>query len=311
MEPSKQSFRSYSCPASLDLITSMEALNQVVRSIEESPGCFLSPILPYFQAEIAEKKIKLDEKQKACLALQSAFQKVPFLLKLATIPGIFLNTQDFQIKNLGLGVIHGDPTVPPLVLDAVIQQIERAMEGEENIWVDVVDWFIDELEAGRESKIKKLKKVENPVSCYLATSFLKLKALMTNQFLSSTVDAIFENYKTVADWAKFLLMKNINRFLAAVVEKVHGRGKLRSERKIFADMIYVVVNQFLLESKHLLFYRECTTHLINKVHGEDVSREVLKETFLKALWCIIDDIRQNDKFIKGAAVGVTKVKEIR
>jgi len=315
MEPAKLEFRSYSCPASLDLKTYSQTLTKLAEVIGENPGGFLVPTLPPFHAEVVGKSVKLDEKEKACLALQKAFKNVPFFQKLAAIPGLFAGQFDSceaKIKHLAIGVLSGDAQTPPIVLEVVKQQIKRAQEGEENIWSEIVDCFIDELEEGRACKGKDLKEVSNPISCYLATSFLKLKALITSDWkiISGQVDKAFENYAKGRVFAKPLVISNVTRFISVVVEKSGGGKGLKKERGVYVNMIYDLVDQFLLDSQHMMFYRVCITDLINKIHGEDVPRDELKEKYLKGLWCVIDDVHNSRKMMSGAGVGITKVSDI-
>lgn len=311
MNLQKTELRSVSCPASLDTATHAETLFQLGQAVAENPGGALVPILPPFHAAVMGTEDKWEKNRLACEALQDLFGQVPFLKELAKIPGNFAEqfpTKKEEIKRLAIRVLNQDKAAPYEVLQKHKKIVAKALT-EENIWSDLVDKFIRELDDGRKSKEKDDSEVTNPVSFFLKISFGRLKKYLTstNLFYVMAVNGLFNHYSTSRPLAKTLIIHNIRNFMKAVVEKSNSTEKYKEEREAFAQMMYEIVDQFLLEAKYMLVYRECLTAIIEKVHGDDVPDHELKKTFLKGIDCLLEDIAQNKKIMNGVQVGMSRL----
>ncbi|NGX57937.1 MAG: hypothetical protein K940chlam3_00838 [Chlamydiae bacterium] len=290
-----------------------DRFDQIAQQILKNPMSVLVPTLPIFYETLIEDDKHDDRIKESCRHLEIAVQNVPFFQNLAEVPTNFLNqyrTEDrhHEVKQIGKAYLSQDENLLDHIFLAVKKRLSE--KDRKTIWSQIMDWFIDELEEARGSHCLDHDDIENPMSHYFVVSFLRLHRMMTSSILKPLIDLAFMNYHRAPKRVKSLILMNINRFLEIAVDKTEGGKQIHKHRKVVAQYLYEIIDIYLLESNNLLYFRECLTLLISKVHGEDVEREVLKEKYLEAFWRIIDDFEKSEKLRGALLQGMRRVDDI-
>lgn len=290
-----------------------DRFDSIAQNILDKPMVALIPTFPAFHSTLIESSSDQLSLRASCSHLDLAIAKTPFFKKLGEIPTHFVKQYRSEdgapdIKKIGTAYLENRDELLDCLLAALKKRFEDV--SGKNVWALVIDWFIDELEIARNYPKKDVKEIDNPITHFLLVSFVKFRKMLTSTWEKPLIDLAIKCYSLAPKRIKKLIFQDIDLLLKIVVDKVGGNDKIHKHRKIFSQAIYEIVDQFLLESHHLAYYKDCLSMLINKVHAEDVPREELKKTYMGALWRIADDIEKSDKLKAALLAGIDKVNEI-